>query len=185
MAEKRPKTIKSIRALAPLVGKSVSAVRKWTKHPRWYFSRFGPWTMDDVRLIKGWAERYLKHDAAADYHERIKETPGAERPLSRMEQARLACLVERAMTLKQRREIEKGLMHVAKTCETNILRVVRDVNGQFLAMPRTMAHTLAGRDAASIEAMLDQRVRAILKGLAVSLGLQPKAEDGSDSKNPV
>lgn len=173
--------VKSVRALAGLVGRSESAVRKWTRHPRWCFSRRGPWTRDDVRMIRGWADRYLQHDPAADYHERIAEVPGVERPLSRMEQAKLAYFVERAMSLKQRREIEKGLLHVAKTCEANILRVVLDVKSRLLAMPRTVAHGLAGRDAATIETMLDQHVRTALRGLATLLRAGNRDTDGSDS----
>ncbi len=47
MASKAPRVAaKSIRALAKLVSKSESAVRKWKSHQAWAFSQNGPWDVE-------------------------------------------------------------------------------------------------------------------------------------------
>lgn len=186
MAVDPSKSVRSIRTLAKLVGKSPSAVRKWTRHPAWVFSTSGPWTADDVRLIRGWVKRYLRKDEAQDYREALADpdhVPGPMRPLTPIEQAKLDLLVERKKTLQQRRAVELKLLHVAKDCEANILRVALDVRGRLLAMPRTIAHALVGLDAPAIEELLNQQVRTVLKALVASLSLHGTIDPhGSDHK---
>lgn len=159
--------IASKRALARLVGRSASTVRKWTADNRWPFAINGPWPMRLLPDIKAWARMYLSHDPAQDYHQSIRAAAGGGvRAATPMEQARLACLVERAMLLKQRRTIEAGKLHDVQQCQQRRVQQIHQLKGRMLEWPRALANSLAMQPADAIERILAAQVAAVLEDFA-------------------
>jgi len=117
--------------------------------------------------IKVWAKITLTHDPAKDYHDRVKNlTPGVERPPSKIEQAKLFYMVERAQWIKQKRQVEAGELHNVKECDQRKLRQIHEVKGRLMELPRSMATSLVGQDAETIERLLRDQVMAILNEFA-------------------
>jgi FlaA1/EpsC-like NDP-sugar epimerase len=167
MAAKHPKTIRSIRSLARLVGRGESSVRKWTKDTRWPFARKAPWSAELLPKIKWWADTYLSHDNARDYREKIiGDAGGGERPMSKYEQARLALVVERAMFMKQRRLVEAGKLHDVQVCQKRRLRQIHEVKSRLLEIPRVLAASLVGLQADAIEMKIQEQVLAAMEDLS-------------------
>jgi hypothetical protein len=155
------------------VGRSESAVRKWLRDSRWPFARTAPWPPEQVREMKAWAKMYLSHDPADDYHAALRNlAPGAERPLSRNEQAKLAYMIERAMYVKLRRQREAGELHSVAECQQRRLRQIYEVKSRLLELPRALAGVLAQRAAPEIEAALRQQLLAIIEEFAGETGPQ-------------
>ena len=166
MAAKRPKQMKSLQALADLVGLSKSAVRKWTHDPRWIWSRLGPWSAKDVRLILGWRAMYKGHDPAAAYRESLGGMAFAKnRPLTDMEERKLQYLTVRAKLLYQRLQVEEGKLHRTDVCLHLYAGMVHKAKSAMLAVARSLRNALTQQDGDTVERIVHERMLAILKDL--------------------
>jgi len=160
-----PTQVSSIRALARLLRKGESTVRKWTRDRRWPFGRYGPWALDQVPLISAWQKMYLKHNAAEGVQRMMAANWNTDRPLSRTETAKLAYMTVRARLLAVRLELEEGKLHNQRECDERRLRQIHEVNSRLLELPRSLANSLAMQSAETVERLLAEHISAALDEL--------------------
>ena len=161
----------SLRSLARLVGRSLSAVRKWVARSDWMFGRTGPW---NVEKVHAWMDIHLQRDAAAAYRKRVKDAEagtGEFHKMGPLEKARIQATLERALWLRQKRQAEAGELHSTAECERHRLQQILEVRNRLMEVPRSMAAGLAGLAPEVIEADLDRAMRAIVDEFA---GLTPR-----------
>lgn len=162
----RPILAKSIRALAKQCGRAESTVRKWIRKDTWAFSLEPPW---DVAKVKAWAEIQLKADPAAAYRKKAKAAAEGRADFAGMGEltkARLQAVIERALYIRQKRLVEAGKLHDAEVCQQGRLRKVHEVKSALLGLGRSLAHSLVGQDAETIERILGDRCRQICEDFA-------------------
>lgn len=161
-----PTLVRSIRSLARHVGKAESTVRKWIRREDWPFALLPPWNVERVRV---WAEIQISRDPAAAYRKRIAASQagtGEYASLGPLGKARLQAVIERALLLRQRRLIEAGQMHDVRQCQERRARAIHEAKGRFAELPRSIAQSLAGQDAATVEDRLRCGIAAILDDFA-------------------
>ncbi len=83
-----------------------------------------------------------------------------------LNKAKLQWVIERALTSRQKREKEAGLLHNVKECQQRHLRQIHAVKGRLTELPRVLANTLVGQPAAEIERIITEQVTAILEDFA-------------------
>lgn len=156
----------SIRALARVVGRSPSAVRKWIPREDWPFGLVPPW---DVEHVKAWMEIHLKADPAAAYRKRAKAAEDGRGEFSKlgpMGKAKLQYQIERTLLVHQRRLIEAGKLHNVEQCQQRSLRQIHEVRSALMAMGRSLANSLVGEDAETIEGVINDRCEQICEEFA-------------------
>lgn len=166
MAVKDPNEATSIRALAPAVGRSPSAVRKWIGREDWPFALEPPW---EVRKVKAWMEIHLKADPAVAYRKKAKaiaEGRGEFGKLGPEGKAKLQYQYERTLLVRQRRLIEAGKLHDVEKCQQRRVRQIHEVRSALMAMGRSLANSLVGEDAETIEATINERCEQICEEFA-------------------
>jgi hypothetical protein len=162
---------KTLRSLARLTGRSLSAVRKWVERDDWPFTRTGPW---DVEKVKVWHELYVGGDPEAKFQKRaraIEAGTGDFRELSPIKKAQLQYIIERALSVRQRREQDAGKLHNAVECRERRLRQILAAKARLEELPRMLANTLVGLATAEIESKLAGEIRTILEDF--SKGVAP------------
>jgi len=177
---KGPILAKSIRSLARHVRRAESTVRKWIKRDDWPFALAPPWQVSKVRA---WAEIHLHPDPAAAYRRKAKAAEagtGEFRGMGALTKARLQVTIERALLIRQRRQIEAGKMHDTAECERRRVQQIMEVRNRLLELPRSLAAGLAGLSAEQIEARLQESIEAILEEFA---GEDQPAAGGDDAQD--
>lgn len=170
MAKKRYVTAKSIRGLARKVGRAESTVRKWIRRDNWPFSLEPPWR---VVRVKAWMEIHLKPDPAAAYHRKVKDVEagiGEFSPMGPMNKARMQTAIERALYIRQERLTRAGKLIDAEVAQRHRLRQIHAVKGLLLALPRSVANSLVGKDRNSCERILHEQVVSIIEEFASGEG---------------
>ncbi len=163
---KGPIQAKSIRSLARQVGRAESTVRKWLARSDWPFELGPPWV---VRKVKAWMEIHLKPDSAAAYRKKVAAVEAGSGEFSSMsayQKARTQAVIERALLLRQRRLVEAGKLHDVAGCRQRRLRQIHEVKGALLALGRSMANSLVGRDADAVETTIHDRCLQICEEFA-------------------
>jgi len=166
MAKKRSAKAKSIRALGRLVGRAESTVRKWLARDDWPFGRTPPW---NVESVKAWSEIHLKGDPAAAYRKKVKAAQagtGEFAAMGPLTKARMQAAIERALYIRQKRLMEAGKLIDAVEAQRARLRQIHAVKGVLIALPRSMANSLAGLDREAIEMLLQKRMNEIFEEFA-------------------
>jgi hypothetical protein len=141
----------------------------------WPFSLDAPWNAEQVRV---WAEIYVRRDPAAAYRQKAAAAAaglGEFRGAGPLTKARTQHEIERALRERQKRLVDAGKLHDAETCDKRRLRQILAVKGRLLELPRAVARDLAGLDADGIEAVLSERVTAMLEEFASGGGEQRNA----------
>lgn len=161
--------VKSLRQLAVLCGRSHQAVAMWTRHDDWPVSRVPPWSQQDVAKILAFRDIVLRRDTAAEYRRQAaaaSEGRGEFAHMSLHNRARTQVLIERALTLRQRREIEARRMVRREEVEEMVLREIHLVKNVLLSWPASCRDALAYQPAESVEQILREQVNDLLKQLA-------------------
>jgi len=179
--KKRPILVKFIRALSRHVGRADGSVRKWIARDDWPFSREGPW---DVEKVRAWMEIHLKPDAAAAYRKKAKAAESGSGEFAGMgilTKARAQKTYEQILQIRQRRMIEAGDMHNGKECEAEMSKFLLEARRRLAELPRTVSKDLVGREAVTIEGILETRITEILNDMA--RGMSKGKLDGSSGEN--
>lgn len=166
MAGKGPMRAKSIRALAGLVGRAESTVRKWIGRDDWPFSLSPPW---EVGRVKAWAEIHLNPDPAAAYRKRAKAADagtGEFRDVGPLQKVRIQKGYEQILEIRARRLRDAGELHDVGECRRRRVRILHAFKSAMQEFPATLAHRLVGLGAEEIEALLAAEVRNALGTLA-------------------
>lgn len=145
-----------MRALGRAVGRSLSAVRKWTNRRDWPFGK-GPFNVGEVR---DWMRLHLKRDPAQRYHD-AQQGIGAQ-ALSQVEQARAFNFAESAMIRRLKREQLQGKLHNVEECRARRRRQILTVrNALTRALPRALSAELVGRARGDMERMIRDRLVSV------------------------
>ena len=153
----------SARALARVVGKSASAVRKWISRRDWPYGR-GPF---DIALVQKWMQVHLKRDPAQRYHDAQRGVKPDE--LSLLDRARTANYLEAARIRELKRRQIEGQLHDVADCEARRRRQILLVrNALTRTLPRTLAAELVGRARGDMERILHSRLAAVCEMFAGS-----------------
>lgn len=154
--------IKSVRALARAVKRDESAVRKWLKNPDWPFGS-GPWKESQLALIKAWAQTNLAPNMAT---EDVMGTSNGGDGSSKMHQAKLLVLIERARAMKFERELREGKYHPVETCMERRVRQIRAFREALQIVGMRLAPGLVGCSANQIEEAINNELRTICEEFA-------------------
>jgi len=121
----------------------------------------------DIALRRDPAEEYRRQAAAA------AEGRGEFASMSLQNRARTQVLIERALTLRQRREIEARRMVRREEVEEMVLREIHLAKNVLLSWPASCRDQLAYQPPETVEQILVEQVNDLLKQLA----------DGIETKN--
>lgn len=145
-----------MRALARAVGRSLSAVRKWTKRRDWPYGK-GPFV---VEYVKDWMRDHLKRDPAHRYHDAQKGV--GPQPLSQVEQARAENFSESAQIRRLKREQLQGKLHDVEECRARRRRQILAVrNALTRTLPRALSAELVGRARGDMERVIRDRLVSV------------------------
>ena len=162
-----PTHAKSIRALGRLCGRAESTVRKWLARDDWPFARTPPW---DVARVRAWMDIHLKPDPAVAYRRKARAAAAGTAEFAGMGKltlVRVQKTLEQTLALRQRRELDAGLLHSKADClagQQQLVLAARDALTRSL--PRSLAAECQGRGRAEIERILRERLTAVCNGLA-------------------
>ncbi len=135
--------VRSIRALARLMGRSHSTVGEWVKRPDFPTRRKAPWSDADVQAIKAWAGLLQPNRAKA-------EEPDDD--LARLKlQAETLYKKERALREKLRREIDQGQWVKRDLLDGAVGGVCRLFVDALTELELTLPERLAGKTAGQIK----------------------------------
>jgi len=162
--KRRPALIKSIRALARRLGRAEATVRKWLRTGRWPAGvpQAGPWSAQHLARLMAFRDLVLKPDAAAGRH----GVPGVVNELTPEQKLKLVYWHRRNELLQQRIQTAAGKVHDVAECNERALRQVLAIKTHLLEVGPSMASTLAGQSAETIERLLTDRMRSICKEFA-------------------
>ncbi len=180
----RPILARSIRSLARQVHRAESTVRKWIARDDWPFALAPPW---EVEKVRAWAEIQLKPDPAAAYRKKAAAAEAGTGEFSRLGpygKARVQYLIERSLSVRQRRLRDAGKLIDAEEARQHRLRQIHAVKAALLALPRSVANALAGQDRSGIERILAERVRAILQEFAAGERIDDDKTTAADTAKP-
>jgi hypothetical protein len=167
MAVDPPKKPDSLRSLAASVGRSLSAVRKWKKHPKWIFGD-GPY---DVAEVQKWMGRVLKRDPAQRFHDAQRGI--GPQPLSDLEKARTERYQAAArITDLKRRKLEETVHDVGECRARRIRQLTAFRNALTRSLPRALATELIGRSRGDMEQLIRLRLSAVCDTLAKDIDEQ-------------
>lgn len=162
----------SQRDLARKIGRGLSPVRRWLSRDDWPFGQDPPW---DVEAVKAWAEKTLYDKAEPDPDD-------DEAVFKQARQAKLKIQIERGRHLRIQNEVALGKLHSTAECRRLQLRKIHAVKSALLAMPRSLAPELVGKETPEIERILTDRCLTILNDFAS--GREVVAADaGADSED--
>jgi hypothetical protein len=154
----------SQRKLAELVGVSQPTLNGWLRDDRWPFPRQGPWSTTIVPEIKKWARSTLREPNTAG-STRSAEEPDV-RSLGPERQAKLKLTLERAKMVQLERSILEGKYVSKEEVERGWAARVTAVKTDMLAVPRNIAASLVGLDAAAIEQALERALNQLCEDFA-------------------
>jgi hypothetical protein len=117
---------------------------------------------------------YAATDSAAGT-QRLKDLP---LPV----QVELNLKIKRAQLLDLERQRLEGKLHDVQACRQRRLRQIHAVKGRLLDLARSAAPLLEGKDRAAIQAVLDERVRAMLESFAYG---EPESADEHEAAAPA
>lgn len=143
----------SVAALAALIGRSERATFRHLSRPDWPVHRRAPWTAADVATIRQWLAGLKSGGARGGLGD-------AERA------ARVRLLLERARLLQLKRGVESGRYLLRDDVDAMNVRRVLAVKAALFRLPRELAPLCVGRDAATIQVMIEARVRDICEEFA-------------------
>lgn len=156
---------KSLRSLALKTGRSLSAVRKWMDRDDWTFGRDPRVRPFNVGKVMAWMEVALKPDPAAAYRKKIRAAEagrGEFADMGPLTKARIQATIERALWIRQERELRGRRLHRNEDCAKKIAALVHKAKTAFVGMGRSLRNSLVGQDGDTIERVIDERVLAIL-----------------------
>ena len=157
MATKQVRTAETITALAKAVNRTRQTIGVWRKRPDWPFSPGPPWP---IAKVKAWAKGLAPDPAASSHGKVYKGRAEVEAELKQ----------ERCKKLRIERLALEGALHDVTECEARRMRQIHAVKAALLALPRSIASTVAeavpGVDTRQVESIIVARVTAILEAFA-------------------
>jgi hypothetical protein len=159
-------TYRTLAEFAKALRISTSTASGWTKHPLWKWNRKAPWPAEIVPDVLRWKADELQ--AGRPVNEAIDpaqaETIRGLREQKLREEIRKlraqASVAESELAERQRRLIP---IEEVERAGVSVITASRNV---WLGMSGRMCNTLAHRDAAEIQTMLDEEIRHSLENLA-------------------
>ncbi len=155
-----PAVAGSILELAEKVDRDESTIREWIRREDWSFDKTGPWKVKDIRT---WMESHLDEEATTASKKRTRRK---KTDLSSLTQARKEAAEERTLLTRQRRLVEKGELISIKKVQARDLRKIQAVKSALLALPRSIANAIVGKNKDEVEAIILKRIEDIIRGFA-------------------
>ncbi len=155
-----PAVAGSIRDLARKVDRDEATIRNWMRREDWSFDKTGPWKVKDVKV---WMESHLDQEAV-EFSK--KKTKKKKTDLSSLTLARKEATEERTLSIRQRRLVEKGELISIKKVQARDLRKIQAIKSALLALPRSIANAIVGKNKDEVERIIQKRIEDIIRGFA-------------------
>ena len=164
------------RELADGVGVSTRTVRNWLKREDWPFARRSPW---DVQAVAAWRKENVRQGGPGRpaQDEVIVPKPFTVDGMTEREM-KLVVQRERALKMRQEREIQAGTLVNAQERLEQELRALYALRAGILELGRSLASAICevtgSTDRLAVQKVIDWRTRQLL--LAFSKGWDGRGE---------